>query len=154
MKSKILVLSLLLLALILAGCGRADKNKLTVGDVASTYNAAQELNEDMNDPNKISSDENVENIYTIMNYRGSESKETVKDAIKQGMEDGKKQGELNKELILKQEIGSGYMLGYVFGCQAVTGDEDKCNDDMGEKYQAIMMEGLNQQFQGMMPAVQ
>lgn len=148
MKSKLLILSLIALTLALAGCGKTDK--VTVGDVAKTYNAAQELNEDMDDPSRISSNENLENIYTIMNYRGSESKETVKAAIKQGIEDGKKQGELDKELILKQEIGSGYMLGYVFGCKAVTGDEDKCNTDMGAKYQAIMMEELQKQ----MPIVQ
>lgn len=147
MKSKIFVLSLLALTLILTGCGKTANNQLTVGDVANTYDAAKELNQDMNDPNKISSDENVENLYTIMNYQGTESKETVKAAIKQGLEDGKKQGELSKELILKQEIGTGYMLGYAFGCKAATGNEDKCNEDMGAKYQAILMEGLNAQFQ-------
>jgi len=136
------------------GCSQANKNKVTVGDVASTYNAAQELNEDMNNPNKISSDENIENIYTIMNYRGSESKETVKGAIKQGIEDGKKQGELSKELILKQEIGSGYLLGYVFGCKAITGDEDKCDEDMSQKYQTIMMEELQKQMPAIAPATQ
>ncbi|MFA6228095.1 MAG: hypothetical protein WC668_02810 [Patescibacteria group bacterium] len=151
---KKLLLILPILALILAGCGRADQGKVTVGDVANTYNAAQELNQDMNDPNKISSEDNVENIYTIMNYQGNEAKETVKTAIRAGIEDGKAQGELDKELIKtsaanNNDLGTGYMLGYVFGCKAVTGNEDKCNDDMGEKYQAIMVEEMQKQFQNM-----
>ncbi|MFA5124206.1 MAG: hypothetical protein WC473_00045 [Patescibacteria group bacterium] len=151
---KKLLLILPILALILAGCGKADRGKVIVGDVANTYNAAQELNQDMNDPNKISSEENVENIYTIMNYQGSESKEIVKTTIKEGIEAGKKQDELDKDLIRTAAandsgLGTGYMLGYIFGCKAVTGNEDKCNDDMGEKYQAIMVEEMQQQFQNM-----
>jgi hypothetical protein len=152
---KITLLSLVLLsALLLSGCGAGKKESVNVGDVANTYMAAQDLNQDMNDPNKISSDESIENLYTIMNYMGTESKEVVKSAIKKGVEDGKKQADLDKDLVLKQEIGSGYMLGYVFGCKAVTGNEDKCNEDMGAKYQVILMGGLSEQFGGTMPAVQ
>ncbi len=155
MKKTILLSILTLVAVsLLSGCGATKKENVTVGDVANTYTAAKELNEDMNDPNKVSSDESIENIYTIMNYMGPESKEAVKAVIKQGVEDGKSQSDLNKELILKQEIGSGYMLGYVFGCKAVTGDEDMCNDEMSAKYQVILMGGLSEQFGGTMPTAQ
>jgi maltose-binding protein MalE len=153
---KVILLSVVALVSIslLSGCGTTKKEAVGIGDIANTYTAANELNQVMDDPNKVSSDESIDNLYTIMNYTGAESKESVKAVIKQGVEDGKKQSDLNKELILKQEIGAGYMLGYVFGCKAVTGNEKKCNDDMGEKYQEILMSGLSEQFGGTMPAVQ
>jgi hypothetical protein len=153
---KIILLSTLALTFIflLSGCGAIKNENVGIGDVANTYTAAKELNRDMNDPSEVSSDESIENIYTIMNYMGPESKETVKVIIKQGVEDGKNQSDLNKELILKQDAGSGYMLGYVLGCKAVTGDEEKCNDDMGAKYQVILMGGLSEQFGGTMPVTQ
>jgi hypothetical protein len=154
MKSKIFVLSLLALTLILTGCGKTANNQPTVGDVANTYGAAQQISQDMNDPNKISSDENVENIYTIMNYTGKETKENMKAAIKQGIEDGKKQGDLSRETVITPELGAGYLLGYIFGCKAVTSDEDKCNTDMGAKYQTIITEELQKQSQGAMPTAQ
>ncbi|MFA6593980.1 MAG: hypothetical protein WCT16_01855 [Candidatus Buchananbacteria bacterium] len=154
MKKTLLILPAFALILILSGCGQANQGKVTAINVANNYNAAQELNRDMNDPNKISSEDNVENIYTIMNYQGDESKETVKAAIRKGIEDGKDQSGLDKELIKASAannngLGTGYMLGYVFGCKAVTGDEDKCNDDMSKKYQEIMMEEMQKEFQGM-----
>ncbi len=151
-KTLLLTVSLLVAVIVLSGCGSKKENKVGVGDVANTYGAAQELHDDLNNADKIDSESNVENIYTIMNYQGSESKEAIKDAIRSGLGDGKNQGELNKELILKQEYGTAYMLGYSFGCQAVTKDEKKCNDDMGEKYQVILMEGLNKEFQ--MPVIE
>jgi len=146
MKTKLVILSLAVLALVLSGCTLFNKNKTGVGDVVSDYNAAQELGEDMSDPNKISSEENIENLYNIMNYQGTQSKEEMKSAIRQGMDDGKNQGELNKDIITSQDLGAGYMIGYVFGCNAVTGDEDQCNTDMGTKYQTIMMEELQKQM--------
>lgn len=151
-KTLLLTISLLVAVIVLSGCGSKKENNLAVGDVANTYGAAQELNNDLNNADKIDSESNVENIYTIMNYQGSEPKEALKDAIRSGLADGKNQGELNKELVLKQEYGTAYMLGYSFGCQAVTKDEKKCNDEMGEKYQVILMEGLNKEFQ--IPAVE
>ena len=154
MKSKLLIISVVALTLVLSGCGNTNKNEVSLGDVADTYNAAQELNDDMDNPNKISSDESIENLYTIMNYNGSESKEAMKTAISQGVDDGKNQGELDEEIILKQDLSTAYMVGYIFGCKAVTGDEDMCNDDMGEKYQVIMMKEIQKQFPSMTTEVQ
>lgn len=153
MKSKFLIILLVALTLAVSGCGKTNKDKATIGDVAKTYGAAQELSQDMDDFRKISSEENIENIYTIMNYVGNESKSNVKEAIRQGMEAGKNQRDLDKEIVVNPDLGTGYMLGYVFGCRAVTGDEDRCNEEMGNKYQAIMMEELQQQFQGAMPII-
>ena len=78
----------------------------------------------------------------------------MKSAIKQGIEDGKKQGDLSRETVTNPELGAGYLLGYTFGCKAATGDEAKCGTDMGVKYQTIMAEELQKQFQGATPTAQ
>ena len=138
------------ISLLLAGCGETQSTVQKAITGANIIGAAQDLNKDSNNAQAISSDDSANNILTIMNYQGTaEAKEKMKQAIKAGVEDGKVQAELNKEIVTDKEIGSGYLLGYTFGCKAVTGDEAKCSDDMGAKYQTIMTEELQKQFQTM-----
>ena len=141
---KKLLLILPICALFLAGCGDIQSTIQGVTTGANMIGAAQGLNQDVNNVAEISSDDNVNNILTIMNYQGTD-KEGMKQAIKSGIEDGKKQGELNKEVVISKELGAGYLLGYTFGCKAATGDEQKCATDMGTKYQTIMMAEIQKQ---------
>ena len=151
MKKIIFILPLCVLFLV--GCGNQQSAVESATNSVGMINAAQELNKDLDNAKEISSDDNVNNILTIMNYQGKD-REGMKQAIKSGMEDGKKQGELNKEVVISKELGAGYLLGYTFGCKAATGDENKCNEDMGQKYQTIMMGELQKQMPTGVPAIQ
>lgn len=150
MKSKMLFVSLLILPLVIAGCGtKLEQKDSNLMDAANIYDAAQDLSDNINNPKAISSEESINNLYILMNYQGAESEVAMKSAISRGIDDGKGLGDLNEELVLQQDLGGAYMIGYVFGCQSIIGDEDKCNDDMGDKYQIIMMKELQNQFPDM-----
>ncbi|MFA5020780.1 MAG: hypothetical protein WC517_01820 [Patescibacteria group bacterium] len=149
---KKLFLILPAVALLLAGCGNQPKSNPNILDAR---NAAINVTEDSANIRTVDSEENINNIITLMNYSGNETDRAIlHDAIKKGINDGKTQSELDKGLItdsasVENNAGPGYLLGYTFGCKAATGDEDKCSNDMGAKYQVIMME----EFQKMAPAV-
>ena len=148
-------LVLAVLTLTLAGCGSQPKAKPNFGDA---YKAANEISKDSNSAEAVDSERNINNIITMMNYSGNETDmASLKEAIRKGITDGKVQGELNKPLITEaakagNNLGTGYMLGYTFGCKAVTGDEQKCSTGMGQKYQQIMMEELQKQIPTTVPA--
>ncbi|MEI6288666.1 MAG: hypothetical protein WCP18_03805 [bacterium] len=145
--SKKLLIILPLLTIALAGCNNnATQTVARVADTTGQVGAAQQLTQDANNINAITSDANVENILTIMNYQGAVAdRESMKLAIKSGMEAGKTQGELDKNIVTNKDLGAGYLLGYTFACKAVTGDETKCGDDLGQKYQTVMMQELQKQ---------
>lgn len=143
MKKLIIPVLLVTMAIVLSGCGK----KGGIIDTANQYQAAKEVGQAMNDLKAISSDENVENIFTLMNYSGTQAeKDKMRAAIKQGIDDGGKQGDLDKDLVTTQTIGAGYLLGYTFGCSAATNDEDKCSEAIGQKYQEIMAEQFQMQL--------
>ncbi|MFA5022194.1 MAG: hypothetical protein WC508_03895 [Patescibacteria group bacterium] len=148
-KKTLALLSLVSLVFILAGCGSKPK---TNPNFVDAYQAAQEINKDSNNAQAVDSERNVNNIITMMNFNGNESDMAqLKVAVKQGIEDGKNQGELNKTIITASakdgnNLGTGYMLGYTFGCKAVTGDEEKCSSNMGQQYQKILLEEMQKQI--------
>ena len=152
MRKSILFLSILALTVLaLTGCGNQGSG-LGVGNVVKTVDlaqTAQSIAQDSLDKNTVSSDENVNNIIKMMNYQGlsPEDNQKMKEAIKKGMEDGKTQSDMDKSLITdsaknSNSLGTGYMLGYTFGCKAATGNETQCDKDIGKKYQEIFLEAF------------
>lgn len=148
---KIFIISLIcFVAVILAGCGaqKSSNSPITAIDQVATANS---IAQDSQNANTVDSEANINNIVKMMNYQGTDPQDNqkLKDAIKKGMSDGKIQSEMDKKLITDSAknsdvFGTGYMLGYTFACNAVTKDEKKCSDDIGQKYQVILMEA----FQG------
>jgi hypothetical protein len=147
---KTLYLPLLaILALTLAGCGSQPKTNPNLGDAVK---AAQQIGQDVNNADAVDSERNINNIVTLMNYEGNETDMALlKDAIRKGVQDGKNQNEVDKGIIKTSaqngdNLGTGYTLGYTFGCKAATGDEKKCSDQVGQKFQEVMMEELQKQM--------
>ncbi len=150
---KLLIVSLVaVVAIILAGCGapKPSNNPVAVVDQVATANS---IAQDSQNANTVDSEANINNIVKMMNYQGTNpaDNQELKDAIKKGMGDGKAQSEMDKALITNSAknsnvFGTGYMLGYTFGCNAVTKNETKCSDDIGKKYQAILMEAFQNQI--------
>jgi len=144
--------SFLFLALLvfgLAGCGNQPKANPNLGDA---YKAAAEIGQDINSADAVDSERNINNIITMMNYSGNETDiAKLKEVIKQGIAVGKVQGQIDKAVITTSakdgnNLGTGYMLGYTFGCKAATSDEQKCSKDIGQKYQEIILEEWQKQM--------
>jgi flagellar basal body-associated protein FliL len=144
MKKLSLLFAVIFIMVVLAGCGQTISNISKSIDMGQ---AAKKVTKNSTDLNAVSSDENIESIFTIMNYRGSEEENNrMKAAIKQGAEDGKALSELNKNLVTTKDLGAGYMLGYTFGCKAATSDEAKCETELNQKYLTIMTEEMQKQI--------
>ncbi|MFA6919268.1 MAG: hypothetical protein WC244_04165 [Patescibacteria group bacterium] len=148
MKKLLIVSSVVLVAIILAGCGaqKSNNNPITAIDQVATANS---IAQDSQNANTVDSESNINNIVKMMNYQGTDPQDNqkLKDAIKKGMSDGKIQSEMDKVLITNSAkggniYGTGYMLGYTFGCNAVTKNETKCSDDISKKYQEILVESF------------
>ena len=152
MKKNILYLPVLaLVVVVLSGCGNQGggasiKSAVKTVDVAQTANSVAQ---DSLDKDKVSSDENINNIVKMMNYQGlnPDDNQKMKEAVKKGVEDGKSQADLDKDLInnsakVSNSFGTGYVLGYTFGCKAATGNETQCQKDIGQKYQEIILEAI------------
>ena len=138
--------------LTLTGCGNKPTDNPNFGDA---YQAAIEIGQDSNDAQTVDSERNINNIITMMNYQGDESDKTkLKETIKIGINDGKNQGEMDRMIISSSitagdNLGTGYLLGYTFGCKAVTDNEDECGDNINQQYQQIIMEEIRKQMPGL-----
>jgi len=148
-KKLIVILAFSTLTLVLAGCGNKPKANPNFGDA---YQAAKQIGQDVENIDAVDSERNINNIVTLMNYEGNETDMALlKEAIKKGIDDGKNQNEVDKDIIKNSaqkgdNLGTGYTLGYTFGCKAATGDEQKCSSKVGQKFQEVMMEELQKQM--------
>jgi len=148
MKKILILSSIAVVAIVLAGCGNQSKvNPNSIGGMYDLSKSAQEIQKDSSNKGAVTSEDNVDNIYKFYNLSNVVKDETiVKDAISKGLKDGENKAELNEELVKNEELGSAYLLGYTFGCKANGKDETTCQNEMGAKISAIMMEGFQSQI--------
>ena len=145
MKKIIFTFFLVGLTLILSGCVKTVSNAVKTADMVGTANS---ITQDSQNAKTVDSEENINNVIKMMNYEGlkPEDNQKIHDVIKKGMADGKTSADMDRNIINDStkngdNFGTGYMLGYQFGCQAIK-DTATCQKESGEKYQQIFLEAM------------